>query len=178
MKPLRKRDRVLGVGAVLLFALSVAAPATASDFVLRVDGLSCPFCAYGVEQKLLGVPGVASIEVLLDDGQIVLGLTRGAALDVAALAAAVDQSGFTLKTLLVRGAVGTLSRKNAQGLFLTSSDPRITFRLKLKADDALRAAGLADSPGQVVANGTIREFHSIPIELDVSEITPAGTRRP
>ncbi len=171
------RKRVAGVGAVLLLALSVATPATASDFILRVDGLACPFCAYGVEKKLLAVPGIASIEVLLDEGQIVLSFSREAELDVAALYSAVEKAGFTLRGLLVRDAVGTLSRDGGDELFLTSSDPRITFRVSLDTENDLPAV-LLDGPSQVVASGTVTDFHALPAELVVSEIAAAGTRRP
>ena len=170
--------RVTGVGAVLLLALSVATPATASDYILRVDGLACPFCAYGVEKKLLAVPGIESIDVLLDEGQIVLRFSREAELDVAALDSAVEKAGFTLRGLLVQDAVGTLSRDGGDELFLTSSNPRITFRLSLDAKDAPPAVRLVGSPGQVVASGTVTDFHALPAELVVSEIAPAGTRRP
>ncbi len=171
------RERAAEVGAVLLLALSVATPATASDFILRVDGLACPFCAYGVEKKLLAVPGIASIEVLLDEGQIVLSFSREAELDVTALASAVEKAGFTLKGLLVQDAVGTLSRDDDDQLLLTSADPRITFRLRLDANDA-PAVRLVGSPGKAVASGTVTDFQALPAELVVSEIAPAGTRRP
>ena len=172
------RERAAEVGAVLLLALSLVTPAAASDFILRVDGLACPFCAYGVEKKLLAVPGIASIEVLLDEGQIVLSFSREAELDVAALDSAVEKAGFTLRGLLVRDAVGTLSRDGGDELFLTSSDPRITFRLSLDANDAPPAVRLVGSPGRVVASGTVTDFHALPAELVVSEIAPAETRRP
>ncbi len=171
-------ERVTGVGAALLLALSVATPATASDFILRVDGLACPFCAYGVEKKLLAVPGVASIEVLLDEGQIVLSFSREAELDVAALDSAVEKAGFTLRGLLVRDAVGKLSREGADEVFLTTSDPQVTFRLSWDANDALPAVRLVGSPSHVLASGTVTDFHAVPAELVVSEIEPAENRQP
>ena len=62
------------LGAVTLGLLLHAAPANAT-FVsaeLRVNGISCPFCAFGIEKKLLDVDGVEAIEVFLDDGRITL----------------------------------------------------------------------------------------------------------
>ncbi len=172
------RERIGGPGAVLLLALSVATPASASDFILRVDGLACPFCAYGVEKKLLAVPGIASIDVLLNQGQIVLTFSREAELDVAALDSAVEKAGFTLRGLLVRDAVGKLSREGEDEVFLTTSDPQVTFRLSWDANDALPAVRLVGSPSRVLASGTVTDFHAVPAELVVSEIAAAGTRRP
>ncbi len=63
----------------LLLAVSVglllhAAPADAVFVAaeLRVNGLSCPFCAFGIEKKLLDVDGVQGVEVFLDAGRIAL----------------------------------------------------------------------------------------------------------
>ena len=61
---------VTGVRAALLLALSLSGSANASEFSLRVDGLACPFCSFGVEKKLLKVPGVEELDVLLDGGKV------------------------------------------------------------------------------------------------------------
>ena len=47
--------------ATLMF--SVAALAADKSYVLGVDGLACPFCAYGIEKRLNKVDGVTGVEV-------------------------------------------------------------------------------------------------------------------
>ena len=47
--------------AALVF--SVAALAADKHYVLGVDGLACPFCAYGIEKRLNKVDGVTGVEV-------------------------------------------------------------------------------------------------------------------
>jgi len=37
---------------------------------IRVDGLSCPFCAYGLEKKLKKIDGVANIHIALEEGVV------------------------------------------------------------------------------------------------------------
>ena len=86
----KTRRWITGAGAVLFLVLLFPGTAPASELTLRVDGLACPFCAYGVEKKLLAVPGVAGIDVLINEGRIVLKLAEAANLDVAALDAAVE----------------------------------------------------------------------------------------
>ena len=60
--------------AVSLGILLHAAPANAAlvSAELRVHGLSCPFCAFGIEKKLLDVDGGEDVGVFLDDGRIAL----------------------------------------------------------------------------------------------------------
>ncbi len=167
------REWIAGAGAALLLALGTTGTVGASEFTLRVDGLACPFCAYGVEKKLLQVPGVAAIDILINEGKVILKLREGADLDVAALDTAVEKAGFTLRGLLVRDALGTLSRDSADQLLLTCSEPRAAFRVQYEGgDDAIPNVDLGSGPKQVLASGTVTDFQSLPILLIATEIRP------
>ena len=37
-------------------------PSVAETYKLRVDGLACPFCSYGIEKQLGKLPGVTSLK--------------------------------------------------------------------------------------------------------------------
>ena len=168
----RIRAWITGAGAAILLGLLSAGAARAAEFTLRIDGLACPFCAYGVEKKLLAVPGVTGIDVLINEGRIILEFSEGAELDVAALSAAVDKAGFTLRGLLVRDAVGTLSRDGGEELLLTCLDPRATFRLEFDAEDAIPAVDPGPGQTQVLASGTVTDFDRSPPRLIATEIRP------
>lgn len=152
--------------ALGIMSLSVGT-AAASEFALRVEGLACPFCAHGLEQKLTALPGVATVRVLLDEGDVILGLSDGAALDVAALDRAVRKSGFTLSALLVRDARGTLSSGSNGERLLTCSEPRVTFRVQLEAGSS------ANSGTEILATGSVTNFEELPARLDVTAFGPA-----
>ena len=82
--------------AMMLFA----APAVLADthvYKLYVDGLACPFCAYGVEKKIGGLDGVEKIDIDIDGGIVAVTLADGATLDEATASRAVDEAGFTLR---------------------------------------------------------------------------------
>lgn len=85
---------VLLAFAVLLGAVAAAA---AERYRLRVDGLTCPFCAYGIEKRLLKLDGVASVETHVADGVVVVSMDEGARLTEAAARRAVQDAGFTLE---------------------------------------------------------------------------------
>ena len=175
-----RKARFVGVlmrmmlACVLLLALGGAA--VASPFALRVDGLACPFCAFGIEKKLLKVPGVVELDILLDEGKIGLTLAEGAALDLPALQEAVKQAGFTLHSLLVDGAEGRLSRDAAGNLILTSADPSATFEVSLEHVED-RDWSRETRPVAVRVSGTVMDFESRPPTLVVSEIVPQGDTR-
>ncbi len=48
---------------VLLALLLTALPALAGEVHVQVNGLACPFCAYGLEKKLKPLAGVAGVQV-------------------------------------------------------------------------------------------------------------------
>ena len=92
-KFLQRTGLVLGL---MLFA-ATAALADSHVYKLYVDGLACPFCAYGVEKKVGGLDGVETVEIDIENGLVAVTLAAGATLDEATARQAVDESGFTLR---------------------------------------------------------------------------------
>ena len=88
--------RTLAFG-LSLFLLSGAALAGSHIYKLYVDGLACPFCAYGVEKKVGGLDGVEKVEIEIEEGIVAVTLAEGATLDEAAARQAVEQAGFSLR---------------------------------------------------------------------------------
>ena len=164
-------EALTGSMLALVLILAAVGTASASEFTLRVDGMACPFCAFGIEKKLLKVPGIEGLKILMDAGKIVLTLSDGAELDVPALHAAVRNAGFTPHSLLIHEVAGRLSRDAAGDLILTSLDPSVTFRVSLKHLGALNW-NFEDSPKPVLASGTVTDFKSRTPELVASKIVP------
>jgi mercuric ion binding protein len=88
------RSLALGLSLIVLAGAALAAPPA---YKLRVDGLACPFCAYGIEKQLSKLEGVARIDVDIAKGAVTVKLNEGATLDEAAAKAAVKRAGFTLR---------------------------------------------------------------------------------
>lgn len=84
----------------VLFAFWVAAAwADDSSYVLRVDGLACPYCAYGVEKKLKRIDGVTSIDVDLENGLVTVQVKEGISLDEAETRTLLNDAGFTFRSM-------------------------------------------------------------------------------
>ncbi len=71
-----------------------ASPPTAT---IRVDGLSCPFCVYGLEKHLNQLPGVAGVDIDMKSGKAIVRLKANAQVNNAALKEAVKKAGFTAR---------------------------------------------------------------------------------
>lgn len=88
-------ERAAIVLSIVLMATGVlAAPPT---YQVHVDGLSCPFCAYGIEKKIGALEGVQRLETSVRDGTVVVTMKDGGTLDEAAARQAVKEAGFRLR---------------------------------------------------------------------------------
>lgn len=74
-------------------------PAFAETYKLSVDGLACPFCAYGIEKQLDKLPGVTNLKTDIKSGTVTVKTNKGKKLATAQLRAAVKRAGFTLRSV-------------------------------------------------------------------------------
>ena len=65
-----------------------------STTVWSVQGMTCAHCVTAVTDEVAAIPGVSGVEVDLASGQVVV--TAASDPDPAAIAAAIDEAGYTL----------------------------------------------------------------------------------
>ncbi len=82
---------------LLLAALSTAALAGNAVYSIRVDGLACPYCAYGIEKKLNAIEGVRFRDMDLEKG-IVTVETHDVTLSDEQLKQLFQDAGFTYRS--------------------------------------------------------------------------------
>lgn len=121
---MRKRLFAISMGLVL-YAVPISAGFLSAQ--LDVNGLTCPFCAFGIEKKLLDVPGVRAVEVFLDEGRIALTFEPNSEATVDDLERAVKKAGFELSGLSIETDGEVLWE--GRGDFRLVAHPGMTFRL-------------------------------------------------
>lgn len=90
--------RPIFTSAVIAALLLIANTAWADEtYRLRVDGLACPFCAYGVEKKLKNTKGVVGVDIHINDGVVIVTVADGAQFDEARARQIMEEAGFTLR---------------------------------------------------------------------------------
>lgn len=82
-----------------LTSMASAALAAGPSYQIEVAGLSCPFCAYGIEKKLTAIVGVERVETNIRAGTVTVTMKDGTRLDRATAERAVKAAGFTLKEI-------------------------------------------------------------------------------
>ena len=104
--------KTLRTTLALVLALGLMAPALAAQqqpaaqegeprqIQVTILGMSCPFCAYGVQQKLQKLEGVTDLEVVLETGLATLTLEEDADISNEQLQGTVKDAGFEVAKIV------------------------------------------------------------------------------
>jgi len=66
-----------------------------STYQIQVNGLSCPFCSYGIEKHVSAIEGVVDVAIDLKAGLLTVTMKKGAVLDQGPANKAIEAAGFT-----------------------------------------------------------------------------------
>lgn len=69
------------------------------DVEIKVQGLACPFCAYGVEKRLKKLEAVESVDISLRTGDVRVKLKSEKNVTEEELRQAIQKGGFTAKEI-------------------------------------------------------------------------------
>ena len=138
---------IIGIG------ISPAINAQVEEVSIRVDGLSCPFCAYSLEKKLKKIDGVGNVKINIDKGVAKLQSKKAESIVFEGLKDAVADAGFTPRkiTAIVVGEVENL------GDFVVLKIRNSDFMLILKDNDQLEElrSKLQDTETQIRVKGVL-----------------------
>ena len=97
---------------MLFGVLAVHAQKSMDAFEVQVDGLGCPFCAYGLEKKFKEFKGIKKVEIDIETGDFSFLYPTEKALSMAAVITQVKKAGYTpnnAKITRANGAIETSS---------------------------------------------------------------------
>ncbi|MCF6261993.1 MAG: heavy-metal-associated domain-containing protein [Xanthomonadales bacterium] len=83
----------------ILMAWSVTALAENVQYTMRVDGMACPYCAYGIEKKLKAIEGIQSIDIDLDKGLVIVISDQSVDLSDKKMTSLFQDAGFTFRSM-------------------------------------------------------------------------------
>ena len=111
-----------GLALLLIVATASRAFAQVKSATVRVDGLSCPFCAYSLEKQLKKVDGAGEVKIEVNKGIAELISRADESLEIEQLNNAVVKAGFTPRgtTITALGHVGELA--GATAFYVTGTE--------------------------------------------------------
>jgi len=90
--------RIVGIFVVIALSTLTFLPSSFAEIErveMEVNGMTCPFCVYGIEKKLKALPEVKDAEANLKRGMVDIHLAKGSPLDIESLESTVRDSGFS-----------------------------------------------------------------------------------
>ena len=69
----------------------------ASDYVIKIDGMTCKFCAHNIKKRLSTLDGVEKVEVDQDKGLATLQVKAGSKLTDEQLKAEIAEAGYNYR---------------------------------------------------------------------------------
>jgi copper chaperone CopZ len=161
--------------AVLLLLLSVSSAfAQIEQVEIRVDGLACPFCSYGLEKKLKEIKGVEKVIINVDKGLVTLKGRKEGSIMVERLEPVVKDAGFTPGEISLT-AIGRITQLENTPMFQVSG-PEMTFIIKSNSVFEKLHAELAGMDKLVRVTGRLAQetpagHHAHPHTLTIEEYT-------
>lgn len=156
---LRISQKTVALLALFILLPLVPAHAQVESASVVVEGMSCPFCAFGVEKRLKKVQGVGSIEVNMGVGSASMTASEGESIDFSSIPEAIRKAGFTPGAIDVTAA-GTVSAENEERTLLkvSGSDQELLL-VNLSKEIEKKIAEFAEVGMRMRINGVLH-FHS------------------
>ena len=99
--------------AVFFLATAIQINANAQSnvidkFSVQVDGLGCPFCAYGLEKKFKELKGIKKVKIEMETGMMDFVFPSEKALSIQQVEKQVEKAGYTPVSVSVERADGSV----------------------------------------------------------------------
>jgi copper chaperone len=91
--------RALLFTLLLAMAWPTVTLAAETLYEIRVDGLACPYCAYGIEKKFMQRGGIKQFDMDLEKGLVKVTLIEGEEITESQLKQLFDEAGFTYRSV-------------------------------------------------------------------------------
>lgn len=110
---MKKIKYTIAIIVLFLFAgmnTTSAQKAEKDQYTVMVDGLGCPFCAYGLEKKFKELKGVKGVKIDMETGQFDFTFPSDKPLSVEQVENQVDAAGYTAVKTQITRADGTVEK--------------------------------------------------------------------
>ncbi|AWH75634.1 heavy metal transporter [Dokdonia sp. Dokd-P16] len=104
----------------LFTTMGVQAQKEMDQFEVQVDGLGCPFCAYGLEKKFKEFKGIKKVAIDIETGDFSFEYPAEKALTMDAVVKQVEKAGYTPITSKIIRASGKVELSETNTTMLTA----------------------------------------------------------
>jgi mercuric ion binding protein len=101
-----KKSIIITVIVALVSVMGANAQKSMDQFLIQVDGLGCPFCAYGLEKKFKEFKGIKDVAIEIETGNFSFAYPSEKNLTMEAVETQVEKAGYTPITAKIVRADG------------------------------------------------------------------------
>jgi|NOAtaT_7_FD_contig_41_3087948_length_2345_multi_4_in_0_out_0_2 copper chaperone CopZ len=83
-------------------------------FSVKVDGLGCPFCAYGLEKAFKSIEGVSKISIDLESGMLTYNLPSSTGMTQQQVSQTIESAGYTMRWIQIKRSSGTVEEATVE----------------------------------------------------------------
>ena len=97
----------------MMTVFSANAQKAMDKFMVQVDGLGCPFCAYGLEKKFKEFKGIKNVKIDIETGNFSFNYPAEKSLSMADVEKQVEKAGYTPVTSRIERADGKVEESTS-----------------------------------------------------------------
>ncbi|TDS12095.1 copper chaperone CopZ [Maribacter caenipelagi] len=138
------------VSVLIMFAVVFGATAQEGKdkFMVQVDGLGCPFCAYGLEKKFKEFKGIKNVKIDIETGDFSFSYPAEKALTLGDVEKQVEKAGYTPVTAKVERANGTFEESSAAAM-MQKTEGAVTKNVMVAGNCAMCEARITKAAASV-----------------------------
>lgn len=137
----------------LMTILSANAQKSMDKFKVQVDGLGCPFCAYGLEKKFKEFKGIKDVKIDIETGDFSFSYPSEKALTLVDVEKQVEKAGYTPVTAKVERANGKVEMAGGDSA-MTKGNAMKTTTVKVAGNCDMCKARIEKAAGNIDGVGT------------------------
>lgn len=113
----------------LFTSMGMQAQKAMDTYEIQVDGLGCPFCAYGLEKKFKEFKGIKKVAIDIETGDFSFQYPAEKALTMEDITKQVEKAGYTPITSKITRADGAIETSKANNTELSATSEIITQKI-------------------------------------------------
>lgn len=134
------------IGIMTMF--SANAQKEMDKFMVQVDGLGCPFCAYGLEKKFKEFKGIKNVKIDIETGDFSFSYPVEKALSLLDVEKQVENAGYTPITAKVERAGGKVEESSAKEM-TKKSEGTVSKNVMVAGNCAMCEARITKAAGAI-----------------------------
>ena len=144
------KTTVITLVLALFTTMGMQAQKAMDAFEIQVDGLGCPFCAYGLEKKFKEFKGIKKVAIDIETGDFSFEYPTEKALTLVDITKQVEKAGYTPITSKITRADGTVETSKANNTELSTTSEIVTQQVVVAGK-----CGMCEARIEKAANGIL-----------------------